>query len=191
MALSTARRAVAWSAVRDAARIGWGVEHLLLGADTADGALIAFDDADGAPYRLAYRVTWDAHWRTRTAELAVTRAHGARRLRLDADGAGAWRRDGTSAPELDGCIDLDIWPTPFTNTLPIRRLRLPVGERREIRVVYVAAPALALRVARQAYTRLDERRYGYEGVDTGFRAELPVDADGVVVDYPGVFRRLG
>jgi hypothetical protein len=25
----------------------------------------------------------------------------------------------------------------------------------------------------------------------GFRAELPVDEDGIVLDYPGMFRRVG
>jgi hypothetical protein len=43
---------------------------------------------------------------------------------------------------------------------------------------------------RQGYTRLGDRRYLYENLEgSGFRAELPVDEDGVVLDYQGVFRR--
>ncbi len=42
----------------------------------------------------------------------------------------------------------------------------------------------------QAYTRLDERLYRYESLESGYQVELPVDADGVVRDYPGLFRRL-
>lgn len=30
----------------------------------------------------------------------------------------------------------------------------------------------------------------HEGLDSGFSAEIEVDAAGLVLDYPGVFRRL-
>jgi hypothetical protein len=43
----------------------------------------------------------------------------------------------------------------------------------------------------QAYTRLSDRRYLFENLDgTGFRAELPVDEEGIVLDYPQLFRRV-
>jgi hypothetical protein len=58
-------------------------------------------------------------------------------------------------------------------------------------MAWVAAPALTVRPMRQGYTRRADRRYLYENLDgSGFRAELPVDADGVVLDYEGVFRRI-
>jgi uncharacterized protein len=45
---------------------------------------------------------------------------------------------------------------------------------------------------RQGYTRLADRRHLYENLDgSGFRAELPVDEEGVVLDYQGAFRRIG
>ncbi len=74
--------------------------------------------------------------------------------------------------------------------MAIRRLGLALQERRAIRVVYVAAPALTMTVMEQAYIRLGERRYRYENVASGYRADLVVDADAVVLDYPGLFRRL-
>ncbi len=41
------------------------------------------------------------------------------------DGHGHWRKaDGTALPQFDGCVDIDLAGTPFTNTLPIRRLGL-------------------------------------------------------------------
>ena len=43
----------------------------------------------------------------------------------------------------------------------------------------------------RAYTRLADRLYLFENLDgSDFRAELAVDADGVVLDYPDLFRRL-
>ena len=36
----------------------------------------------------------------------------------------------------------------------------------------------------QRYTRLGKRRWLYEGLFRGFQAELVVDGDGIVLDYP-------
>ena len=68
----------------------------------------------------AYRVECDAHWHVTHAVLKVM---GGGTLELRGDGAGHWRDgSGRALPELDGCIDIDIAATPFTNSLPIGRL---------------------------------------------------------------------
>jgi len=89
---------------------------------------------------------------------------------------------------LAGCIDVDFTASPFTNTLPIRRLGLGVGQSARLRVVYIRVPALEIRPATQTYTRLDATHYRYESGT--FRADLPVDEDGLVLDYPGLWRRI-
>ena len=185
-------RAIVWTPIWDARRPGVGIEHLLLQEGSADSVVLAFDEA-GQPFRFAYHLAWDSAWRLRTARLAVTTAGGSQSLALDTDGAGHWRDgEGRTLPALDGCLDIDIWPTPFTNTFPLRRQPLALGERREFRMVWVSAPALAVRPMRQGYTRLADRRYLYENLEgSGFRADLEVDEDGVVLDYQGVFRRVG
>jgi hypothetical protein len=163
---------------------GAGLEHLLLREGIADSVVLAFDE-HGHPFRLAYRLAWDEAWRLRDAELVVTAEHGTRRLHLRTDGAGR------ALSSLDGCLDIDIWPTPFTNSFPIRRHPLAVGERRELVVAWAAAPELTVRPVRQRYTRLAERRYRFETLDDdGFQAELAVDEDDVVIDYEGLFRRV-
>jgi hypothetical protein len=93
-------------------------------------------------------------------------------------------------PELSGCLDVDISATPFTNTLPIRRLGERLQQRTGIAVVYIPVPSLELARADQAYTRLGRDRYLYEGPVGRFQAELEVDPDGLVVHYPTLFRRL-
>jgi hypothetical protein len=170
---------------------GTGLEHLLLREQDADSVVIAFDEKSG-PFRLSYRLTWDEAWCLRDAELSVVTDSVTRQLVLHTDGSGKWRDDdGRAVSELDGCIDLDIWPTPFTNTFPIRRVPLAVGQRQEFRMAWIAAPALTVHPQPQAYTRLDERRYLFESLDgSGFKAELPVDEAGIVLDYPGLFRRV-
>jgi hypothetical protein len=81
--------------------------------------------------------------------------------------------------------------TPFTNSFPIRRAPLAIGEWRQFQMAWIHAPDLTVHPQAQAYTRLAERRYRFENLDgSGFRAELPVDEDGIVLDYPDLFRRV-
>jgi hypothetical protein len=186
---STRRRTICWVPTWNK-HAGLGLEHLLLGEREADSVVLASDDA-GA-FRLGYRLAWDESWRLREADLAVAKTDATRALTLRADGRGHWRDgDGRALGELDGCVDIDIWPTPFTNSFPIRREPMAVGERRAFRMAWVFAPDLTVRPQPQAYSRLADRLYRFENLDgSGFSAELPVDEDGIVLDYPGFFRRV-
>ena len=99
----------------------------------------------------------DGAWRVRRAE--VETIGGGPSIVLTADGAGHWR-DGAGAPrpELDGAIDVDLPMTPFTNTLPIRRLNLRAGEAADLRVVYIVIPQGRVTVDPQRYVCLEPRR---------------------------------
>jgi len=183
--VSTVNRQVCWTPWA-----GPGLEHLRLTEDAAgvlaDGLVIGV--AEGGPFRARYRVRCDAAWRVR--EVTVDPLDGRAPLQLRADGAGAWT-DGAGAalPDLAGCIDIDLAFSPFTNTLPIRRLTFAVGEARVLTMAYIRAPELTTGPLQQRYTRLAADRYRYENVDDDFTAELPLDAAGLVLDYPGLFRR--
>ena len=168
-----------------------GLEHLLLSERVADSVVLASDEEHG-PFRLAYRLAWEESWQLRDAELVVATERSTRSLSLQTDGQGHWRHgDGRAIDELDGFVDIDIWPTPFTNSFPIRREPLAVGERREFRMAWISAPDLTVHSQPQAYTRLGDRIYLFENLDgSGFRAELPVDEDRIVLDYPDLFRRV-
>jgi hypothetical protein len=172
-------------------REGVGLEHLLLDECVADSVVLAFDEERG-PFRLTYRLTWDKSWQLGEADLVVTTERSTTSLNLRTDGQGRWRDGGGRAIDvLDGCVDIDIWPTPFTNSFPVRREPMVVGERRQFRMAWVSAPDLTVRPQPQAYTRLADRLYLFESLDgSGFSAELPVDEDGIVLDYPGLFRRV-
>ncbi|WP_212522725.1 putative glycolipid-binding domain-containing protein [Actibacterium sp. MT2.3-13A] len=167
-----------------------GLEHLSL-ARTGTGTVVdslVIGVHEGLPYGLHYRLKLDPQWRVR--ELLAERAGGTG-LHILSDGKGSWTEAGGGAlPRLDGCIDVDIAATPFTNSLPIRRLALQQGQAQEIRVAYVPLPDLDPRAAEQRYTRLGNRRYLYEAIASGFAAELEVDEEGIVYDYPDLFRRL-
>ena len=184
-------RTICWKPVWNKALQDAGLEHLLLAEGAADSVVLAFDEEHG-PFRLSYRLTWDDAWRLRDAELVVATGLYTRALSLQTDGHGHWRDDsGHTIVELDGCVDIDIWPTPFTNTFPIRREPMATGERRTFRMAWIFGPDLTFQAKPQAYTRLADRLYLFESLDgSGFRAELPVDDEGIVLDYPELFRRV-
>lgn len=172
---------------------GEGLEHCVY--DDGEDGLTLESVVTGSPEGLYgyYRVRTDAAFRTREVRVDFV---GGPALHLGADGEGHWRdlAGNRALPALDGCLDVDIRITPSTNTLPIRRLNLAAGESRNILVAYVPLPEgagdFAARPVGQRYTCLEAgRRYRYEGLDSGFTAELAVDAAGVVLDYPGLFRR--
>jgi hypothetical protein len=162
------------------------------GGVVANGLVIGLEA--GRPFRIGYEVRCDERWRVREVRAAAPDL-GRPVLDLLADGEGRWKRGGgESMPELDGCIDVDISATPFTNTLPIRRLGLEPGKSEELMVTYVRVPELLVGPERQRYGCLEAQAdgglYRFEALPSGFVAELPVDAEGLVIDYPGLFRRV-
>src|SRR5688572_24203987 len=166
---------------------GHGLEHLVLdvGPDgiVAEAALLG--TVDGVIFAARYRIVCDRSWRVRRAEIGVIGDD--RPVELTSDGAGNWT-DGsaTPLPQLAGAIDIDLSATPFTNTLPIRRLSLVTGQSATILVVYVHFPDLTITTDAQRYTCLAPgRRYRFESVDGDFARDIDVDGDGLVVTYPG------
>ncbi|WP_253582834.1 putative glycolipid-binding domain-containing protein [Deinococcus sp. HSC-46F16] len=114
-----------------------------------------------------------------------------RHLDLSRSGGGEWTTaEQEGLPLLRGCTDVDIRVTPFTNTLPLRRLSLRVGEGQEVWAVWVDVPSLDLRPTRQRYTRTGEDTYRYENLDSGYSNEITVDGARLVTLYPDAFKRL-
>lgn len=175
---------------------GPGLEHLHLtqGADgiVADSLIVGLRNEQ--PFRVRYTMTCDARWCLRSADLVSLQADQ-REIHLRTDGSGRWTTaHGEVVPDLAGCLEVDISATPFTNTLPIRRLALPPGAAADVPAAYIDIADFTVTQVPQRYTRLqahaDETRYLYRGLLWNFRAELPVDDDGLVTDYPGLFRRV-
>ena len=86
-------------------------------------------------------------------------------------------------------MDVDLGWTPATNTLPVRRLGLTVDEGRDLVAAWVR-PDLVVQPLPQRYERVGARRYRYESRGGRFGVELDVDEHGLVLDYPGFWRRL-
>jgi hypothetical protein len=171
---------------------GWdgdGHEALHLGWEsggwTADGVVRGINAED---WGIHYVIRVDDRWKLR--QFLLFRDLPDPDLWLGVDPAGRWGEiSGARRPELDGCVAVDLACTPFTNTLPIRRLRIEVGDTAELKIARVDHDTLEVTPEQQRYTRLALQRWRYED-ESGFSAELEVDEHGLVQDYPGLFRRL-
>ncbi|HEX6197213.1 MAG TPA: putative glycolipid-binding domain-containing protein [Jiangellaceae bacterium] len=176
-------RELVWTAER------WpGIEHASVHSSddgvTVDSVVVA--GLDDGPVRLHYRLDCDIAWHPRHLVIQV---YGHPDIRLSNTDNRWHGDDGTPFPDLDGCTDVDIALTPFTNTIPIRRLRLDHRESADLDVIYIH-PASTVEISRkrQRYTRTDAG-FRYESGD--FRADLQVDEDGFVTNYPRLWTLLG
>ncbi|MBO1906912.1 putative glycolipid-binding domain-containing protein [Microvirga sp. 3-52] len=180
-------RTIRWSAWDGCAT---GMEHV--DVRPADGGLhisgVVIAQEGENKFGLTYRLKLDALWHTKEVHVRTTSGQA---LHLESDGRGHWQENGKDRSDLQGCIDVDIQATPLTNTLPIRRLDLETGESMDIRLCYIDVPGLTVAPSDQRYTALETGSlYRFDSLESGFTADLPVDGDGFVLDYPGLFKRL-
>lgn len=166
-------------------------ERLML-RSSADGMAAEGEIFDATPEQpwLRYTVTTDR--RFQVTEAVITARNGSR-IALAAEEA-VWRDadTGHALPELEGCIDIDLQATPFTNTLPIRRLHMRADDHADIVVVYIDHATLSPRTFAQHYTCVRPYQTGdgcYRYTSATFEAELRVDRDGLVHDYPPFWTR--
>jgi hypothetical protein len=176
-------------------RSGFEVVHFVVEPTglRIEGATTGLQDGDA--WVVTYRLQVDQGWRTRRARIASRTSRGSVEQLVESDGEGHWLIDGKDAAHLDGCRDVDLEASAMTNTLPVHRLRLAIGE-------HAAAPAAYVRVAQGGVERLHQlyahvedqpgrQGYDFEAPAFDFRCRLTYDSASLVVDYPGIAKRAG
>jgi hypothetical protein len=140
----------------------------------------------GVMYEATLRLDWTFE------AILLQRTDGVVSVLRRGDGDEWFDMHDEELPELTGCVDIDFEMTPFTNTLPIRRAPLAIGEARRFRMAYIPADTLEPYPDEQIYTRLSDRVYRFENGegDDHFTADITVDENGLVTDYPGLFERV-
>jgi len=168
-----------------------GFEVLFAGAGTLRGHTTGREGTSS--WSVGYDITVDGNWRTRAVEATNLTELGARRIHLERDSAGRWLVNGLDRPDLDGCDDVDLESSAATNTLPVHRIDLAVGEAVDVASAYIRADDLTVERLDQRYTLTNVRDDGftvfYEAPRFGFDCALEFDATGLTVDYPGIARR--
>jgi hypothetical protein len=172
-----------------------GFEVVFLSADDSGSVTGCTSAVEGeSAFAVGYEIVLDARSYTRSARVVCRSSTGRRVASIEADGRGHWTINGTAAPHLDGCLDVDLESSALTNAFPVRRLHLSPGEEADAPAAYVRALDADVERLEQRYRRLDDAagrtRYDYQAPTFGFRCELVYDRSGLVVDYPGIARRV-
>jgi uncharacterized protein len=194
----------------------WAKEEPFPGSELADvtvgeDSLSAKGIAIGTnpvPYRLEYELTTTEGFVTDRLWVRTEGEDWERKLNLRRDPSGVWACETESEGALDrpaaggdlqpaaGALDCDLGLSPLTNSMPILRHRLHEGGGPiDFLMAWVSVPDLAVHPSRQRYTFLRQeagtRIVRYESRGGSFVADLRVDDDGLVIDYPALARRIG
>jgi len=194
----------------------WSKEEPFLGAElvdvtVGDSGLSAQGSAIGTspfPYHLQYDLTTVEPFVTSVLEVRTEGKDWSRRLELRRapDGSWSFEVESEGAPDLPvsggnlepvaEALDCDLGLSPLTNSMPILRHRLHEGGGPvDFLMAWVSVPDLAVHPSRQRYTFLrreqDARIVRYESRGGDFVADLRVDDEGLVIDYPRLARRIG
>jgi uncharacterized protein len=128
--------------------------------------------------------------------LRTTTADEERQVSLSRTEDGIWLVDhghGAHRNAFDGAIDVDVTGAVTFNALPIRRLGLHrEAASHEVPVLCVALPDLAVTLVRQTYrtVSIDEHGAVINYTDPNFSADLTVDPNGMIIDFPGRAHRI-
>ena len=177
----------------------WSIDETA-GFDTAwatiDGSRL---EADGRaagllprPYWIEYRLETDDAFATRSLEVRSRWMDGSAQRDLRR-AAGRWTVDGEPRPDLDAALDCDLAACPLTNTMPVLRHGLQIGPGDHSFVMaFVEVPSLRVVVSVQRYTHLRTTADGavVRYRSGSFQSDLEIDADGFVVAYPQLGRRV-
>lgn len=145
---------------------------------------------NSVPQRVTYRLLIDSNWKV--MNLYFIHHTLGKTLYLSSNGEGCWFDDnGDEIQSLRGAIDIDISCTPFTNSLPINRIKWTPGEPKLFEMVYVSAQDLSVKKVKQMYTlkhhQEDKRNFHYRSAT--FESPVIVDKNGFVLEYPELFVR--
>ncbi|MEE4543162.1 putative glycolipid-binding domain-containing protein [Streptomyces sp. V4-01] len=160
--------------------------------DLGGGTLRARGRAAGLlpqPYWLSYELETGADFVTRRLRVTAETAAGVRELDLRRAPDGGWTAGAEPLEGLDGALDCDLGLCPVTNTMPVLRHGLHQGgSERTFLMAWVRVPDLTVLPSVQTYTHLAPRHVRY--ASGGYRADLVLDEDGLVVEYPGMAARV-
>jgi uncharacterized protein len=153
------------------------------------GTIVAVHESE--PLEVKYRIECHPDWRTRLVWVEQRRGLEHSALVISQDDQAKWAAQGATIDSLNGCLEVDLELTPITNTLPINRLKLGIGQRAEIVAAWIRFPSLEIVRAHQSYERLKAKTYRYRSLASGFTADIEVDEDGLPIRYEGIWERIG
>lgn len=140
-------------------------------------------------YGLEYQIVLDEHWHTRFFSIESKQGH--KHYSVNAHKINnLWVIDGVEYPEFNDCLDIYVDRTAFSNALLINRLKLEIGESKEVSVLYISPFEERIALMVQRYERLSEDTYYYENLWNDLKVTITIDEDGIVTDYSGIYKAI-
>ena len=157
----------------------------------AAGRIIGAACSDHPAFSASYDLVTDEYGVTKRLSVRTSLASGDRQASVSRDDEGYWMVENSTSHQrstYSGALDVDMVLSPFFNTLPIRRFGLHTQVQDiEVPTVYVNVLDLSIQEATLTYSSGSEGIHVISPVST---SSVTVDADGFVVDYPGLAERI-
>ena len=150
------------------------------------GTIVGY--ADNETINIKYQVITDDLYTVHS--VTVWYGNNTMAIQLSRDGDKWYDLNNVHLQSLDGCTDIDLSLTPLTNTIPIKRLNLKTGESKIIDAAYLDLMNHEITHVQQKYSRISPQTFRYENISSPFTADLIVDKDGLVIDYPKIWKRI-
>ncbi|WP_345761116.1 putative glycolipid-binding domain-containing protein [Diaminobutyricibacter sp. McL0608] len=172
----------------------------------------ALGTSRAADYSTSWALETGSGWVTERLEVGVTGHGWWRHLTLTRAADGHWSSEAETGGDadlphpgiadpasIDGALDCDLALCPVTNSMPILRLGLlgATAPETELVMAWVDLPSLRVIRSDQVYRAVrsfdaDARSavVRYLSANRSFVADLTVDEDGIVIDYPQLARRI-
>lgn len=202
---STRHRSVAWTKPEnfgaEVALVDFGPGYL-----RAEGFAIGFEPE---PYRLDYQLQTTSRFVTSSISVTARGDGWMRQLDLSRTSDGTWvvraEQQGTAdlpgaggdPAAIAGALDVDLGLSPLFNTMPVLRhgLHDTTGSA-DFLMAWISVPDLSVTPSPQRYRHLragsaGEHLVRFEATGEGddFVADILFDADGLVINYPGIGER--
>ncbi|HEY0641528.1 MAG TPA: putative glycolipid-binding domain-containing protein [Pseudonocardiaceae bacterium] len=159
----------------------------------ATGALVASADEDGPAFSATYSVATGETGVVSRVSVRAVDAVGERQVQLHRSEEGIWLVDhgaGAERTDFEGAADVDVGYCVLFNALPVRRLGLlHTPATHELPMVRVRLPELSVHLVRQTYRSTPDSRV-VTFTQGDFTADLTLDDNGMVLDYPGLAKRI-
>ncbi|WP_246216704.1 putative glycolipid-binding domain-containing protein [Mycobacterium botniense] len=161
----------------------------------ANGQIVAAAAETNPAFHAYYDLQTDETGATKRIGLTVTLAERERQLSIARDEENMWLvtdHRGESRAGYNGALDVDVVFSPFFNALAIRRTGLHQRpDSITLPMVYVSLPDMSVRAATVSYSNADSRSLEQIEVKSPVAdTTLNIDADGFIVDYPGLAERI-
>lgn len=174
----------------------------------ASGSLISARQDGAEAYSASYSLATDETGVVQRLTVRTIRSQGEQYVSLTRSEEGIWLFDrvdqavGTVRTHFGGALDVDLAFCTLFNALPVRRLGLhrapaqqdltqhDLARYDDLPVAFVSLPGLEVSCVKQTYRTVAVGETTVVSfANELFEAELTVDADGLVLEYPGLARR--